>query len=181
MGANPNQALTDQQKRFVVAVGQGLSQTAAARHAGYKFASVEGYQLMRNPRVLVALEKERTKYEHASMMSRKKVIDGLVEAIDVARLQAEASSMVAGWREIARICGYFAPETKQINISVNGAIRVAEIEQMTDDELSKLIMDGESTRLDDDDDLPEEDLALLEAPNEFVDAPDTPYPDEKAA
>ena len=89
--------------------------------------------------------------------------------------------MVAGWREIARICGYFAPETKQINISVNGAIRVAEIEQMTDDELSKLIMDGESTRLDDDDDLPEEDLALLEAPNEFVDAPDTPYPDEKAA
>jgi phage terminase small subunit len=172
--------LTDKQKKFVEFVGGGLTQTAAARQAGFKFASVDGYKLMRTPKIIKALEKERTKYEHASMMTRKKVIDGLLEAVDIARTVSEPSSMVAGWREVARICGYFAPETKQINISVSGAVRVAQIEQMTDEELSKLILEGEAVRVDDDN-LDDDAQALLEYETEIPNAPDSPAPDDEDA
>lgn len=169
--------LTDQQKKFVQLVASGMAQTSAARQAGYKFASVEGYQLMRNPKIAEAIRVEQGKYEHASNMSRKKVLDGLLEAVDIARTMAEPSSMVAAWREVAKICGYYAPEQKKIDISVSGAVTVAQIENLSDDELVKVILEGESQRLSDIDD-PDDEVPALPAPQEDLGVDDGRDPDE---
>jgi hypothetical protein len=80
-------------------------------------------------------------------MTRQKVIDGLKEAIDIARTMSDPQTMVAAWREIARICGYYAPEVKKLELSVIGATHISQIQDMTDEELTKLILEGEFERV----------------------------------
>jgi len=158
---------TEQCKRFIQNVALGMTQTQAARSAGYAFPTVEGHQLMKRPEVVAAIREEQGKYEHKANMSRKKVMDGLLEAVDIARTMSEPASMVAAWREVAKICGYYAPETKQINLSINGAVQVSQIENMSDEELVKAILEGESVRVEDDDTVSEDpQVALLPAPSD---------------
>lgn len=51
--------LTEQQARFVQNTVNGLSQTDAARQAGYAEPGVAGYQLKRNPRIIAAIHAEQ--------------------------------------------------------------------------------------------------------------------------
>ena len=47
--------------------------------------------------------------------------------------------MVAGWREIAKMCGYYAPERKEVQVNVAGSTLLDEIACMSDAELLALI------------------------------------------
>ncbi len=150
-----------------------MIQTHAARAAGYAFPEAEACRQLKNPLVIELITKEQAKFEKSADMTRQKVIDGLKDAIDIARLQSDAQAMVGGWREIARICGYYAPEQKQLNITVSGAVKLSQIEDMSDEELAKLIIEGESTRLVDEDDATSEDEPrALPAPSESVEDAD---------
>jgi CBS-domain-containing membrane protein len=55
--------MTPRQKTFAVAVGNGMSLTDAAKHAGFaeKSARVRGQKLMREPEVAALVEAEREK------------------------------------------------------------------------------------------------------------------------
>jgi Terminase small subunit len=160
--------LTEQQKSFCYNIAVGMIQTQAARAAGYKFPDSSALVLLKQPAVIEQITKEQAKWEKTADMTRKKVIDGLQDAIQIARLQADAQAMVAGWREIARICGYYAPEQKKINITVSGAVQLSQIEDMSDEELAKLIIEGEATRLPDEDDAVSEEVLALTGPSEGV-------------
>ena len=35
----------------------------------------------------------------------------------MAREQQDPAAMIAGWREIAKLCGYYAPERRRIEVS----------------------------------------------------------------
>jgi len=143
--------LTLYEDRFVKNLGKGMTQTQAARAAGYKFPSDEGYKLMQREHIRAAVAAERAKYEKKADMSRQKVMDGLKESIEMARLVSDPNAMVAGWREIAKICGYYAPEVKRLELSGPGGDAQHKLQHMTDEELVRLIIEGESTRLPDDD------------------------------
>lgn len=136
---------------FAYNMACGMIQTVAARAAGYAVPASTALVLMKKPAVIERIIAEQAKWEKSADMTRKKVIDGLQDAIEIARLQADAQAMVAGWREIARICGYYAPEQKKINITVSGAVQLSQIEDMSDEELAKVILEGEFKRLPDDD------------------------------
>ena len=161
--------LTEKEQSFAYNVAIGMVQTHAARAAGFKFPDTEAVRLLKRADIVARITKEQAKFEKTADMTRQKVIDGLKDAIDIARLQADAQAMVAGWREIARICGYYAPEQKRINITVSGAVQLSQIEDMSDEELAKLIIEGESTRVPDEDDATSEEAQrVLPAPSESV-------------
>jgi phage terminase small subunit len=73
-------------------------------------------------------------------------LKGFQEAIDVARLRSDPAAMIAGWREIAKMCGYYAPERKQVQLSVDARAQRNELARMTDGELAELIADGDRTQ-----------------------------------
>ncbi len=50
--------------------------------------------------------------------------------------------MIAGWSEIAKMLGYYAPERKQVQLSVDARAQRNELARMTDAELAQLIVDG---------------------------------------
>jgi len=118
---------------------------AAAVRAGYapKAARQQAYELLTRPDVAEAVRKGEAQIAAKARMTRQVVMNGFLEAIEVARLRADASAMIAGWREVAKMCGFYAPERKQVQLTVDGLGVLAGIDQMTDEELANLIAAGE--------------------------------------
>lgn len=130
--------LTEKEERFVQAVSQGMTKRAAAVAAGYVEPGKSAARLMKRPAVVAAVRKEQKVYEKSVEMTRKQVMDGFLEAIGIARIQADSVSMISGWREVGKMCGYYEPVRHQIDISVNGQAIVSRIQSLSDAELLQL-------------------------------------------
>lgn len=138
---SPDKPLTDKQKAFVKAWASGDSISAATLRAGFAEDGI-GYRLVRMPNILALKAKYEAKYEEEAQMTRKKVMDGFLEAIDMAKLMAEPATMVSGWREIAKMCGYMAPVEHKMKVDVTGNIVLDRMNSMSDAELLKVITAG---------------------------------------
>jgi phage terminase small subunit len=136
---DPLMSLTDKQKIFVDALLHGQTQTMAARSAGYAQAPIDANRLMKKPKIHEALAYLHRKHERASQMTRKKVMDGMLEAISMAKLQADPGVMVNGWREIGRMCGYYAAEKHVLDINITAKRAIDKLETLSDAELLDMI------------------------------------------
>ena len=133
--SRPTKPLTAQQEAFVRHyVDGGMSLSGAARKAGY----TNGTMLMKSDAVRRAVEMRREEYAAASRVSKKRVVDGMLEAIEAAKLKADPAVMVAGWKEIGRLCGHYEPTKTQIEVSVNGQVMLQKMTAMSDEELLRL-------------------------------------------
>ena len=135
---SPDKPLTEQQLAFAKGWAAGESITTAAHRAGYADDRV-GYRMAVMPNILRVYHAEKVRYEEASQMTRKRVMDGLLEAVDMAKLLAEPASMVSGWREIGKMCGYYEPVKRTLDINIKGDVTVRQLNGMSDAELLKLI------------------------------------------
>lgn len=131
--------LTEKQLVFVRAWASGESIKTASARAEYNDGATFAYRMTKMPNVLKAYHEEKAKYEAAGQMSRKRVMDGLLEAVEMAKLMAEPSTMVSGWREIGKMCGYYEPTKIQIEHNITGDVTVRQLNGMSDAELLKLI------------------------------------------
>lgn len=132
---NPNGPLTAQQKTFVEnIVRHGMGSYLAAKAAGYEDPNNCG-RMMRNAKIREAIRKEREAYAKASEMTKKKVIDGFIEAIDLARIKGEPIAMIAGWREVGKMCGFYEPKKIDLQVSVQGQVLLQRLNSMSDQEL----------------------------------------------
>ncbi len=130
--------LSPQQKKFVAARAKGMAPPEAAEAAGYAYAKVAGYEYARKPNIIAAVQKEFKRAERVSDMSKKKVMDGMLEAIEHAKLMSEPMTQIAGWREVAKMCGYYEPTKVQLDVSVSAKRLFSKFETMSDEELLRL-------------------------------------------
>lgn len=148
---NPDGMLTEMQRLFVVGIAEhGMSQSAAARAAGYaeKTAGVTGMELMKMPKVQSAIAERKAEYAAASGVTKKMVIDGFIEAINMGRLLEDPMSMISGWREVGKMCGFYEASKSEIKISVNGQVMLSKLESMSDAELLKLTEGGDQNTIE---------------------------------
>lgn len=137
---SPDKPLTDKQKAFIRSWAEGNSIPVALQRAGFSVKDNSlGYRLAKMPNVLKLYNEEKAKFEEAAQMTRKKVMDGLIEAVEMAKLMAEPATMVSGWREIGKMCGYYEPKKVQVDVSVTGNIVHERLNRLTDAELLKII------------------------------------------
>lgn len=139
--ASPDKPLSAQQLEFVREIAKGSPVSVATLRAGYSHDTT-GFQMIKVPAVAAAIAREKAKFEADAQMDRKQVMEGLKEAIDMARLQAEPMSMIAGWREIGKMCGYYAPVETKLKIDVTGNVTMTRLTQMSDADLLELIEKG---------------------------------------
>ena len=117
---------------------------AAAVRAGYApgAARQTAYELLAKPEVQALVAEHETAAAKQLALSREKVITEIKVAIAMAREQQDPTAMIAGWREIAKMCGYYAPERRRIEVSAcHDALRV-QFEAMSDAELIGIAADG---------------------------------------
>lgn len=157
--------LTSKERAYVYWRGAGLTPAQAAKNAGFsirnhyerskRIASLEA-----NPNVRKALnrvfEENRVRYQ----IDRDNVVEGLLEAINVAREQSDSPAMINGWKELARVTGVGAPERKEILLTQSNPSTEA-LKQAPDDELLKLVGKERNLQLAS----PIEDADFYEVPN----------------
>lgn len=153
--------MTPEQLAFVKSAARGLAPTAAARAAGYASAKIAGYRLMQKDHIRKAIAIERALYVRASGMSKKRVMDGILGAIERAKQAGEPMTEISGWREVAKMCGYYEPVKHKLEVDVKGHIVVQKLQTMSDADLLRLsegddsIIDAEFTVLDGENDVRE--------------------------
>lgn len=150
------QPLTEMQRMFIHhLVHNKLNQTAAARQAGFRQPGTSAHALVRNPKVKAAIAAEREEYARSSGMTKQKVIEGFSESIDLARIKADPLAMIAGWREIGKMCGFYEAQKTEIKLSMQGQVLVQRLNSMSDAELLALaegnpeVLEGEFSVVDD--------------------------------
>ena len=143
------------QEKFAEAYARGMSGPAAARHAGSKDQEGTAFLMLNKPHVVNRIHELRKVYEEQGRMTKKKVMDGFVEAIEIAKLKGEAQAMVSGWREIARMCGYYEPVKHKLEVDVSGKVIVQKLQGLSDAELLRLaegdadVIDADFIEVDD--------------------------------
>jgi len=146
--------LSPMQIAFVQNRARGLNCVQAAQAAGYSNPNVQGYQVENNAAVRAALQKEWAKAEKASDMTKAKVMEGMLYAIEQAKILADPTAQISGWREVAKICGYYEPQKMKIEVSVSAKRMFSQFETLSDDELLKIaeteIIDVDAIMVDED-------------------------------
>jgi phage terminase small subunit len=145
---DPDKPLTEKQKLFVKFWAEGNSITSASSQAGYADGGTLAYRMVRMPNVLRLYNEIKLKYEEAGDMSRKKVMDMLLESYEMAKLMAEPSTMVAAAREVGKMCGYYAPVETRVKLDVSGNVVHQRLNSLSDAELLELITKGSSNEPD---------------------------------
>ncbi len=136
---NPDAPLTEMQRQFVAfLVDQRMTQTAAARAAGFAQPGTAANQMMQHPKIERAIAERRAEYAAASQVTKKKVIDGFLESIEMAKIKADPLTMIAGWREVGKMCGFYEPSKAKIEVSVNGQVLIQRLNTLSDEELLKI-------------------------------------------
>jgi phage terminase small subunit len=136
--------MTPRQNQFVAEYALSRNATQAAIKAGYspRTARQTGFENLTKPDIRAAVAKYEAEAAERLAVTRERVLAELEAAIDVAREQRNPAAMIAGWREIAKICGYYAPERQRVEVSVDDWKLRTMFEAMTDTELLALT-DGE--------------------------------------
>ena len=94
---------------------------------------------MRNPKITKQIAIARAEYAESANMDRKRIVEGFLEAVDIARMKADPTAMVQGWREIGRMCGFYEPQRTVVDVSVSGQVMVQQLQQMTDAQLIQIL------------------------------------------
>ena len=135
-----------------------LSPIQAARHAGYQNAKSASAKLIEQPHIKQAIALAQAEYAVASRVTKSEVIEGLKDAAERAKILDDTSSLVAAWREIGKMCGFYEPVKHEVSISVNGKVTLEKMAAMKDEELLAL--------LDDDPNVLEGEFKQLPAPGD---------------
>lgn len=142
-----NTQLSPRQARFVSQLAILGNGAAAARAAGYapKAARITASKLLAKGNVQAALQAEEAVVAAQMGVTRQRVLDGLLEAVGTARERGEPMAMVSAWREVARVCGFYAPERVRIGVEHGDDDAVAtgrRLNLLSDAELVRLIEAG---------------------------------------
>ena len=139
--------LSPKQKAFIQYVAEGDSGSAAAIRAGCTPTSAKtiASQWRAIPVIQQEIAKAQAAYAEASQMTKKKVMDMLLEGYEMAKLMSEPATMVSAAREVGKMCGFYEPKKIDVNVNVNGSVVLENMNKMTDAELLKIIEEASSS------------------------------------
>lgn len=103
--------LPARQAQFVEEYSISHNGAGAAVRAGYsrRSAKVTAARLLTKANIRTALAVREAENARALAVTRERVLAEVRVAISIAALNGDAMAMIAGWREVAKLCGYYAP------------------------------------------------------------------------
>lgn len=137
--------LSPRQARFVDEYLIDANGTQAAIRAGYGAAGarVAAYRLLSNVAISSLIETRRQADAARLSIDRERVLEGLLEAVEMARQMQDPMGMIAGLREVAKMQGYYAPIKVKTTLGEWGADELRRLEEMTNEELLMVVWQSE--------------------------------------
>lgn len=131
--------MTKKQGDYVELRAMGADMQNAVRTAyGPGMNTTDAKDLEANPKITAALVNERAKNAYMLGLTREKVLQGFMDAVDQAKILADPLAQIAGWREIAKVCGFYAPEVKKIQLNGPAKAVLDRLQTLSDDELLQM-------------------------------------------
>ncbi len=136
--------LSARQAAFAEAYARHHNASQAARDAGYAqgCASVTGTRLLANANVLERIRALEAQTAVDMGMSRERLLVRLREAADLAKELRQPMAMVAAWREIGKVCGFYEPERVRVEVDVDSDLELARLQRLPDSALLAMIAAG---------------------------------------
>jgi len=133
---------TTRQARFINEFLIDGNGTAAAIRAGYVASSahVTASRMLRNAKVSEAIAARRSELSDIFRIRRQDVIKGVLDAIDRARLAGEPATEINGWKEVAKLMGFYAPEVLKVHLGDDQQRLQKKFEAMSDAELLEMTL-----------------------------------------
>ena len=137
--------LSARESAFVASFLATGNATASAIAANFsqKGASVAGNRMLRNIRVQKALQARQSADATRLSIQREDVLAGLLEAAETAKLQCDPAGMVAAWKQVGHLMGYYSPARMKVDVNHAGSVELRRLSQLSDGELLKLIEAGQ--------------------------------------
>lgn len=139
--------IEEQRKVFADVLMETGNKAKAARVAGYHPSNADN--VMRGEDVQQYLEDARGQIEDVSTLRRVDVLNIFMEAIDMARTLADPAQMINGADKVAKMMGYYAPETLKLEVEQNSKALSNKFRALSDAELYEIaagrakVVDGE--------------------------------------
>ena len=97
------------------------------------------------------LEMNREELSNALQLKRGDIVAGMMRAVDLAHMIGDPGSMIRGYSEIAKMLGLYAPEKKEVTVTMSQRAIANRYEGMSDEDLLKLaegkVVEGEFTHV----------------------------------
>lgn len=138
--------LTTRQARFVQEyLIDGCGAQAAIR-AGIapSGAHVWASRALRIAKVSEALQARQTADATRLSLQREDVLNGLLEAAAMAKLQRDPAGMVAAWKQVGHLMGYYSPQQIKMDLGGSGSLEMGRMNQLSDAELLRIIEAGQA-------------------------------------
>lgn len=140
--------LTPREARFVQEYLADACGTQAAIRAGVAPAGAHVWasRALRKAKVSAALQARQTADATRLSIQREDVLNGLVEAAAMAKLRCDPAGMVAAWKQVGHLMGYYSPERIKVDVNVAGSLEMGRLNQLSDAELLKIIEAGQTAQ-----------------------------------
>lgn len=130
------------QQNFAKNLALGMAKLAAARTACLPANRIK--ETMEDPQFQALVMREQEQVNKQLILTRNDVLQGLLDAIEDAKLQGEAMPQIAGWREIGKVIGAYAPEERKISYSGDVTVIQKRIQELADEKLHEYaLIEGE--------------------------------------
>lgn len=128
------------QQRFIDEYLIDGNGTAAAIRAGYskRSAKMQASRLMTNDVILAELNERRRQLAGGFRIQREDVLAGFLMAIERATTQDNPAAMISGYREVAKMLGYYEPEVHRVHLTADQQQLQKKYEAMSDQELLEI-------------------------------------------
>ena len=115
----PRPQLSGKQLRWIDEYLVDFNGSAAAVRAGYspKTARSIACELLTKPDIRAVLQARQAVMAKELQITRQGVIRGLLDAVEMGRVQQNPGAMVSALREVAKMLGFFVPEVKRVVIN----------------------------------------------------------------
>jgi phage terminase small subunit len=136
--------LTAKQSRFIDEYMVDMNGAAAAERAGYsrKTSRAIACELLTKPDIQAELQARGAALARELEITREGVVRGLLDAFEMARSDRQPSIMVSSMAAIAKLLGFYAVETKRIELTAGQDAMRAEYSRMSDEQLLAVIAQG---------------------------------------
>jgi len=136
--------LSLKQSRFIDEYLIDLNGAQAAIRAGYspRCAKEQASRLLTYAHVQAEIEERNRDIEVRLEISRENVLEGFQEAYEIAKDNSNPGAMTGAYRELAKMCGYYKPDKKQIEVSQTGRDHLKSLESLSDEELLGMLGEG---------------------------------------
>ena len=148
IASNPS-ARTRRLKAIEAVTVMGMTHKEAAEYSGLSPKSIG--TLLSDPKVKQYIAKLQRQEEKKFKISREQVLEGIMEAIQDAKLLSEPATQIRGWEQIAKMEGFFAPERREVDLPEDTKEMIRSLQDLDSDTLARLAGQDNIIDLNDDD------------------------------